>query len=63
MVKVIRVEKRKDDLAGLENRLNEVFQEIHDKSYFILDVKSFEGKIEGVETIAYMILVDDNKEE
>lgn len=59
MVKVIKVDSKLDDLEGLENKLNEVFQDIHDKGSIILNINTFEGKINGIAIVSYMIIVEE----
>lgn len=59
MVKVIKVDSKLDDLEGLENKLNEVFQDIHDKGSIILNINTFEGKLNGIAIVSYMIIVEE----
>lgn len=59
MVKVIKVDSKFDDLEGLENKLNEVFQDIHDKGSIILNINTFEGKLNGIAIVSYMIIVEE----
>lgn len=59
MVKVIKVDSKLDDLEGLENKLNKVFQDIHDKGSIILNINTFEGKLNGIANVSYMIIVEE----
>lgn len=63
MVKVIRVEKRLVDSKEMEKSLNKVFKEIHENGEVIMDINSFESIKHGQNTLVYMIIVNDNKEE
>lgn len=59
MVKVIKVDSKPDDLEGLENKLNKVFQDIHEKGSIILNINTFEGKVKGESIVSYMIIVEE----